>query len=468
MSRLLFVVSLCLVLVMGVVVGDGDTGQRTIVFAQPVSSPPFAYVDKDGLPRGLVIDYWNLWAQKNNVKIQFVLGELHESLQMVTQGKAEVVTGILRSQQMDKSLEFSTGFVEVKVCLYVPMGQETSKSQDIKGIKIASVRDHVAIDYIKDKYPLLNIVIFNSYEDMFNALGKNNSYGFVSDFYTAKHYLTKTDSLGKYKVAKTLFTGSLMGAVRRGNTTMLDYLNDGMKKIDRGDIEKIYNAWIEDNPTFPDWLTKLLVGSGFAILILGLILYIFMLRLQLRAKTRGLKEADEHIRDKDETLQGMARSDPLTGLSNRLDMYDKLGYQQTLFKRYKRCFCIVLCSIDGLRGVNASYGKECGVKMIVEAAKMLRSSVRRQDIVGRWSMEEFILLLPETGLDGGSNISEKLRKEIGGYKFVCNGNQLAATMTFGLSLYNVDMPIDDCIRQASECLYIGKKSGSNMVVGFNP
>ncbi|MBF0538974.1 MAG: GGDEF domain-containing protein [Nitrospirae bacterium] len=468
MSRAVVALSLCLVLVIGVVVRDGDTGQRTIVFVQPVSSPPFAYVDRDGVPRGLVIDYWNLWAQKNNVRIHFVLGELHESLQMITEGRAEVIAGILRSQQRDKSLEFSTGFVEVKVCLYVPMGQEPIKFQDLKGINVASVRDHVAIDYIKDKYPLINIVVFNSYDEMFNALGKNDSYGFVSDFYTAKHYLTKTDSLGKYKVAKTLFTGSLMGAVRRGNTTMLDYLNDGMKKIDRGDIEKIYNTWIGDNPTFPDWLTRLLVGSGFAILILGLLLYIFMLRLQLREKTRGLREAIERIRDKDETLERMARSDPLTGLSNRMDIYDKLDYHQGLFKRYKRCFCIVLCSIDDLKGSNALHSRECGIKVIVEAAKMLRSSVRRQDIVGRWSMEEFILLLPETDLDGASNIAEKLRREIVVHKFVCNGNQLAATMTFGLSLYNTDMPIDDCIRQASECLYIGKKSGSNMVVGFNP
>ncbi|KJU83845.1 diguanylate cyclase (GGDEF domain) [Candidatus Magnetobacterium bavaricum] len=446
---------------------DADTGQRAIVFTQPASSPPFAYVDRDGLPRGLVIDYWNLWAQRNNVKIEFVLAQLHESLQMVSQGRADVIGGIMRSEQNDKSLEFSEGFIDIKVCLYVPAAEEIAAVQDLKALTVAIVRDHAAIDYVKKKYPLFKIITFNGNDEMFKAVFGNNSYGFVSDFYTAKHYMTTTDTLSKYRVAKTLFTGSLMAGVRGGNTTMLTTLNDGMHKLDRRDIEGIYNKWIGDNPTIPDWFTRLLMGAGFAVLILGLVVYIFMLRLRLRAKTKGLKDAIEHIRDKDEVLELMVRSDRLTGLSNRLDIYDKLEYQQALFKRYHRCFCIVLCSIDEIKG-GVGCSKECRVNMLVEAANRLRSSVRKQDIVGRWSMDEFILLLPETDLEGGSNLAEKLRNVIAARKFLYKDNQLVVTMTFGVSVYNADMPIDDCIRQADECLYIARKSGSNTVVGFKP
>lgn len=440
--------------------------QRTIVFAQPASSPPFAYVDKDGLPRGLVIDYWNLWATRNNVKVQFIVGELHETLQMVSQGRAEVVGGILRSSQREAFLEFSEGFLDLKVCLYVPVGQAASNLQDIR-MHVAIVRDHVAIDYVKDKYPFLRISTFDNYEDMFNALGNNDTYGFVSDFYTAKHYMTKTDSIGKYRVVRTLFTGRLTAAVRRGNNAMLTYINDGMKKIQRSEIEAICNVWIGENPAFPVWLPRLLVGGGFTALILGLIVYIFVLRVQLRAKTRVLKEAIERIRDRDETLELVVRSDRLTGLSNRLDVRDKFTCQQGLFKRYGRCFCIILCSIDEIKEGSVSCDQECMDLMLVEVSRRLKAAVRGQDIVGRWSVEEFILILPETNLEGGSHIAEKLRKTIAGHKFVYKGRKIAVTMTFGLSLYNTDMTIDDCIRQAGECLYIGKKSGSNMVVGFN-
>ncbi len=452
-------------LIAGAVGANVYAQQRTIVFAQPASSPPFAYVDKDGLPRGLVIDYWNLWAARNNVKVQFVLGELHESLRMVSQGRAEVVGGILRSSQREAFLEFSEGFLELKVCLYVPVGQAASNLQDLRGMHVAIVRDHVAIDYVKDKYPFLSISTFDNYEDMFNALSNNDTYGFVSDFYTAKHYMTRTDSIGKYRVARTLFTGRLMAAVRRGNTAMLTYINDGMKKIQRSEIEAICNVWIGENSAFPVWLPRLLVGGGFTALILGLIVYIFVLRVRLRVKTGGLKEAIERIRDRDETLELVVRSDRLTGLSNRLDVRDKFNYQQGLFKRYRRCFCIILCSIDDI--VSAACEQQCMDLMLVEVSRRLKAAVRGQDIVGRWSVEEFILILPETDLEGGSHIAEKLRKTIAEHKFVYKGCKIAITMTFGLSLYNTDMTIDDCIRQAGECLYIGKKSGSNMVVGVN-
>ncbi|MBF0343486.1 MAG: sensor domain-containing diguanylate cyclase [Nitrospirae bacterium] len=467
MSKVAVVITLSLFLISSTIAQGGSANGKTIVFTQPSSSPPFAYSDEAGQPRGIVIDYWNLWALRNNIKIQFVLEEFQDSLQKVKDGKAEVIAGILQSEEREKYLEFSDGFIDLKICLYVPQGIETKKLQDLKSLSIAIIRGHAAIDYIKNSYPHFNIVLFNNYEEMFKSLSDNETV-FVSDYYTAKHYMTQNGSLGKYKFVKTLFNGSLRAAVRRGNTDMLALINDGMQKIDRGDIEKIYNAWFDHSPKFPDWLSKLVVGAGFSALILGLLSYIFVLRVQLKRKTTSLEDALERIKKKDETLDLLSRTDPLTGLSNRLDMYDKFKYHQSIFKRYGRCFSIVLCSIDDLKEFNAAYDMECGLKMIVEAANRLRVSLRRQDFVGRWSMEEFILLLPETDLDGGSKIAEKLRKEIQGRKFIYKGKEIPATMTFGVSVYDAGMPIDDCIKQADECLYIGKKSGSNMVVAFKP
>ena len=90
--------------------------------------------------------------------------------------------------------------------------------------------------------------------------------------------------------------------------------------------------------------------------------------------------------------------------------------------------------------------------------------MRETDTVGRWGGEEFILLLPETGLEAAAAACEKIRG-IMARSLVCYQDcRIMATATFGVSQYQVDGGIEDTLRNADEAMYRGKQAGRDRVV----
>ena len=189
---------------------------------------------------------------------------------------------------------------------------------------------------------------------------------------------------------------------------------------------------------------------------------------------RKLFLANEQIQKQKEELsiaykkmEMLARTDPLTQLSNRRDFLEKFQHEIIRFERSGKPFSVVLSDIDDFKSVNDRYGHDCGDIVLVTTAKIFKSMLRKQDTVGRWGGEEFILLLPEAPLLGGKTVAEGIRKRIARETFSYNGHQLSITITFGVCEYNGVMDIDTCVKRADEALYSGKHKGKNCVVPAN-
>ena len=188
------------------------------------------------------------------------------------------------------------------------------------------------------------------------------------------------------------------------------------------------------------------------------------------ATQKKLLMANEQIQKQQQQLskaykkmETLARTDPLTKLSNRRDYLEKFNLELNRFERNKIPFSVVLCDIDDFKLVNDEYGHDCGDFVLVGISELMTSTVRKQDVVGRWGGEEFILLLPETSIAGGNRVAEGIRKNLEDKTFFFNGKEIAVTMTFGASQYDGTMDIDACIKKADEALYSGKRAGKNRV-----
>jgi len=161
----------------------------------------------------------------------------------------------------------------------------------------------------------------------------------------------------------------------------------------------------------------------------------------------------------------LAHTDHLTQLSNRLDMIKKINYECTRFERYGIQFSIAIGDLDDFKEINDTYGHQAGDEVLRKIAQLLKSSVRKQDIVGRWGGEEFILMYPDTNLKGAIIVTEKIRKAIEDSVFEYDKKKLHTTITFGVATYDGKMDINECIRIADGALYEGKKSGKNCAIG---
>lgn len=164
-------------------------------------------------------------------------------------------------------------------------------------------------------------------------------------------------------------------------------------------------------------------------------------------------------------LAESAKTDQLTGLHNRRAFLERLTYETVRSVREKFPVSIILLDIDHFKNVNDAHGHGCGDMVLRYMADLMRSTIRLQDTAARWGGEEFILLLPETALEGAAILAEKLRAAVEASPFACDGASFGLTISLGVHQYDHGESLDANIGRADVRLYRAKQEGRNRVVG---
>jgi diguanylate cyclase (GGDEF)-like protein len=194
-------------------------------------------------------------------------------------------------------------------------------------------------------------------------------------------------------------------------------------------------------------LIIVLFGVSTILLLLGLI-YFFMSRL--------IKRLDEAR----QTIEKIAITDVLTELFNRRHIILRFEEEFEKFKRLNKNVSCIMIDIDNFKDINDSYGHQIGDEVLKAISARMREIVRAYDILGRYGGEEFLVILPDTGLEDARGLAERIRTSV---KDVLIGNA-AVTLSLGVVCSQVsDQSVDDIIRRADENLYKAKKSGKDRV-----
>jgi diguanylate cyclase len=163
-------------------------------------------------------------------------------------------------------------------------------------------------------------------------------------------------------------------------------------------------------------------------------------------------------------LEQYASTDPLTGLYNRRTMYDKLERVNAIKHETGMPYAILIADIDNFKKFNDDYGHECGDFVLIQSAERIRGRLRAADAVSRWGGEEFLVLLPNTGLEEAYAIAEGLRQHIAERVFPFNGVEHRITLTFGVAVHEGSEEIHTFIHNADRALLEGKSLGKNSVI----
>lgn len=177
-----------------------------------------------------------------------------------------------------------------------------------------------------------------------------------------------------------------------------------------------------------------------------------------------VKERTSELTEAYKKIEKLALTDPLTKLSNRRHILDRIDHEIKRVKRSGKPFGIILCDIDHFKQFNDSYGHDCGDFVLVSITKEMKYMLRNQDHVSRWGGEEFLLILPDTDLAGCGIVAEKIRQRIAEENFKFQGMDLSVTLTLGVTVFDNTADIDSCIKDADNALYQGKEKGRNQVV----
>ena len=162
----------------------------------------------------------------------------------------------------------------------------------------------------------------------------------------------------------------------------------------------------------------------------------------------------------------LAQLDPLTGLNNRRAFYDKTSPLWSQAIRHEHVSSIMLLDIDRFKQINDDHGHAHGDEVLKDVARILRASIRDEDILARWGGEEFIVFLPETGQQEGMALAERLRVAIEGMRIPGEAGETTVTASFGIAESESEhYTLDALIASADECLYQAKQQGRNRVAG---
>ena len=152
-------------------------------------------------------------------------------------------------------------------------------------------------------------------------------------------------------------------------------------------------------------------------------------------------------------LEGLARTDPLTGVPNRRVWEEELPRELERARRMGTGLCLAMIDLDNFKDYNDRHGHQAGDLVLKEAASAWRTEVRSTDLLARYGGEEFVLLLPACALDDAVQIVERLRLVTP-----------LVTCSVGLARWDFQEASSQLVERADQALYAAKAEGRNRLV----
>ena len=128
---------------------------------------------------------------------------------------------------------------------------------------------------------------------------------------------------------------------------------------------------------------------------------------------------------------------------------------------------VIMFDIDHFKSFNDTYGHACGDYVLITVAKIIKNSIRSQDMASRYGGEEFTVMLPNTLKEDAMQVAERIRANIENTSFEYDGKKMHVTISGGVSIFDSeDNPVSaakEFVEQADKALYVSKTSGRNRI-----
>lgn len=173
------------------------------------------------------------------------------------------------------------------------------------------------------------------------------------------------------------------------------------------------------------------------------------------------------LRDSRRELERLSVTDVLTSLSNRRHLMTALDAEFRRSVRHERSFVALMLDVDHFKRYNDSYGHQAGDEVLSRLGKVLKETLRTVDHAARYGGEEFAVVLPETGLDAGVDVAERIRARLAQEQFQVggDGHPISITLSIGVAAFPGHGETSEALLAAADAaLYQAKKKGRDCVV----
>jgi two-component system cell cycle response regulator len=185
--------------------------------------------------------------------------------------------------------------------------------------------------------------------------------------------------------------------------------------------------------------------------------------MRLKRERERLRRSAEEAHATALVAQERTMTDALSGMLNRYGLQRVLAHEYAEARRYTRPLSCLMIDLDNFKTINDTFGHLAGDVALKQVAGILNEIVRRSDMVSRYGGDEFLVLLPETDLEGAEALAEKIRAAASSRKFGDGSPHFQVTLSIGAATLADDESGNDMIARADMALYTAKEQGRDRV-----
>ena len=438
------IIILCIVLLLSASIGLASP--RSVTVCVDPDWVPFERINERGQHEGIAADLLQLVADRTGVRFELVkTADWDESLTASQQGRCQVLSFLNDTPKRQQWLIFTEPlFSDSNVFVTREEHAFISDPAYFANESIVFPVGTSMEERIRQNYPGLRIIAVDTEKEAFRLVSEKKADMTLRTLIVAA-YTIKKDGWFNLKIAGELpnYKNELRMGIVKNEPELRDLLNRGIRTITPQERWQIVNKHIAINvQTATDYslLYKTLIVFG--LLALGGFYWNYQLK--------------QHNRE----LIRVAQTDVLTGLANRTRLNQLFEAEFERARRYQNPFSIILLDLDNFKRVNDELGHIMGDRVLVEVARTGRETVRSTDTFGRWGGEEFLVLCPETPLQGAIELAARIRQAVQTQEFP---SQRRHTISAGVATLENEQNMDALLHKADLSLSHAKAHGKNQV-----
>lgn len=420
---------------------------NTIRYTSTFTWPPFNF-SSDAKPeelQGITADFWKLIVERTGMHTSFVPSPTWAAVVDAIKTKtADVTLGTSISGDKEPYALFSKPYASFPNVIVTDKTIDFIPGLDaLEGKRVAIGQGYSITESIAKKYPKITIVGVEDTREGLKLLSSRRVDA-VIDILPVVAYLINADHHLDLKISGTTeFDFEVRMMIRNDYPELKSIIDKAIDTITVAERQKIFNRYIAityEKSVDYSWV----FGIGLtALLIISIFIY------------RQFEMGNYNRR-----LLRMATTDPLTQLSNRIRLDEKLAECHQYYQRTQRSYSVIIIDLDNFKRINDTYGHLIGDATLVNLSRILRENIREIDIVGRWGGEEFMIICPETDINGAQRLAEKIQEVVNAYDFP---HIHTLTCSFGISEYREGDRIENVVGRADGALYRSKDEGRNRI-----
>lgn len=425
---------------------------QPLVITSSAKWKPYSYINKQGEPAGILVDYWKVVAEQSGFDVEFKLVSWNESLELVKHGQADVHAGLIQSPERDLFLDFGPEIMAIETHVFLDqhlLGTDFDKifsgEVDIKvGVVLGGYEAYYAAQYL----PKLNLVYFATNEDMLYAASSAKLEGFISDYQVANLFMFTENSQKKYVPVKFLYSEPLRFGVKEGNDVLWQKLANATDKVSDASKMQLFSRWIYMETVYPKYFIPIIISVALMVLCI----YILMLRRAVIHKTIDLERAN-HL------LEKLAQTDELTKISNRRHFQSKIAELQGT----PVPFTLLVFDIDNFKLINDQFGHEVGDQAIVHVVRHVQRKLSNNDFIARLGGEEFAIILTLYTFEEVKLKAQYICQSVYENPMRVANDTITLSISLGGAYYDL-VPDKVSLTVADSLMYQAKSAGKNRAV----